>query len=252
MLVTIWVTEHPYSQRVGMSLKMGFKDDGLIATPLDISEEKINATDVHIGYGILRGMGDVYRHVEKVGKHWFNIDLGYFDPGHFDGQYRIAYKNTQSLFDAKIQSDKCPEISPWKNGGSVALICPPTKHTAAFFNLEDASWITHAENHAKQLGLIPIIRRKDATEKLDDAFATAGAVITFNSSVAWKALQLGIPAFSDTRHSTVGSWHGMCNSIDALKKLNRESLFRFMYANQLSLVDIQQGKLLPILKRTLG
>ncbi len=252
MQVTIWITEHPYSQRVGMSLKMGFKNDGVLATPLDGSDEKINATDVHIGYGILRGMADVYRRIEKAGKHWFNVDLGYVDPGHFDGQYRIAYKNTQSLFDEKIQSEKCPKISPWKNGGDVALLCPPTDHTAAFFHIDDAAWIAAAEAKARQFGLTPKIRRKDDPENLEDALAQAGAVIAFNSSVAWKALQQGVPAFSDVRYSTVGSWHGNVDSMDALKKLERESLFRFMCANQLSLLDIQQGKLLPMLKRSLG
>ena len=108
-----------------------------------------------------------------------------------------------------------------------------------------------ASAHAAKLNLTPKIRRKGDTEHLDDAFATAGAVIAFNSSVAWKALQLGIPSFSDVNHSTLGSWHGDVQTIEGLKKLSRESLFRFMCANQLSLLDIQQGKLLPMLKRSL-
>ncbi len=251
MRVTIWVTEHQISQRVGSSLKLGLKDDAVLATPIQYSDENINATDVHIGYGILRGMAEVYRRVEHAGKHWFNIDLGYFDPGHFEGQYRIAYKGTQNTFDARIQSDHCPDMDPWREGGQFALICPPTEHTTRFFNVNEATWLDQATAHATQLGLTPKIRRKGDTEHLDDAFATAGAVLAFNSSVAWKALQLGIPAFSDVEHSVVGSWHGTIQSIDELKKLSRESLFRFMCANQLSLLDIQQGKLLPILKRSI-
>lgn len=142
-------------------------------------------------------------------------------------------------------------MDPWRDGGQFALICPPTESSAAFFNVDEAAWLERATAHATQLGLTPKIRRKGDAEHLDDAFATAGAVLTFNSSVAWKALQLGIPAFSDAQHSTVGSWHGSIQTMDELKKLNRESLFRFMCANQLSLLDIQQGKLLPMLKRSL-
>ena len=249
MRVTIWVTEHEFSQRIASSLKLGFKDDGIVATPIHFSDESIHATDVHIGYGILRGMDAVYRRIETANKHWFNIDLGYFGAGHFDGQYRIAYKSTQNKYDPAIQSDTCPEISPWKTGGEFALICPPTESAAGFFNVDETQWLNDAQAHAKQLGLTAKIRRKGDPENLDDAFASAGAVITFNSSVGWKALQLGIPTFSDVTHSTLGSWHGDVNTIDGLKQLSRESLFRFMCANQLSLLDIQQGKLLPILKR---
>lgn len=256
MRVTIWVTEHPYSQRIATSLKLGFKDDGVVAATLQYNDDTINATDVHIGYGILRGMGEVYRRIGMAGKHWFNIDLGYFGAAHFDGTYRIAYKGTQNKFDTHIQSEACPEILPWKNSGGktdgeFALICPPTQFAAEFFGIDEARWLEQAEAHANQLGLTIKIRRKDDPEKLDDAFASAGAVITFNSSVGWKALQLGIPTFSDVTHSTLGSWHGDVKSVDGLKQLNRESLFRFMVANQLTLLDMQQGKLLPMLKRTL-
>ena len=249
MRVTIWVTEHPYSQRIASSLKLGFKDDGIIATTLQYNDDNINATDVHIGYGVRRGMDEVYRRIGMARKHWFNIDLGYFGAAHFDGTYRIAYKGTQNKYDAQIQSETCPEISPWKTDGEFALICPPTESAAGFFGIDENRWLEQAQAHATQLGLTIKIRRKDDPEKLDDAFASAGAVITFNSSVGWKALQLGIPTFSDVMHSTLGSWHGDVKTIDGLKQLSRESLFRFMCANQLTLLDIQRGELLPMLKR---
>ncbi len=249
MRITIWVTEHEFSQRVAASLTLGFKDDGVVATTIHYTDDAINGTDVHIGYGILRGMDKVFEQAETAGKHWFNIDLGYFGAGHFDGTYRIAYKSTQNKYDPAIQSEHCPAIAPWKTGGKFALICPPTEYAARFFKIDEARWLDDAQTDANKLGLTVKIRRKDDPEKLDDAFATAGAVITFNSSVGWKALQLGIPAFSDVTHSTLGSWHGAVKTLDGLKQLSRESLFRFMCANQLSLLDIQQGKLLPMLKR---
>jgi hypothetical protein len=251
MRVTIWVTEHSYSQRVCSSIKAGFKDSAVLATPIQYSDDTINATDVHIGYGVIRGMGEVYARIGAAGKHWFNVDLGYFDARHFDGQYRIAHMGTQNKFDATIQAPTCPDMDPWKTDGEFALICPPTEQAAHFFKIDEVSWLEKANAQAGQFGLKPKIRRKGDTEHLDDAFASAGCIIAFNSSVAWKALQLGIPAISDIQHSTVGSWHGDVASLDAIKKLNRERLFRFMVANQLSLLDMQQGKLLPILKRYL-
>ncbi|NDE90250.1 MAG: hypothetical protein EB059_03805 [Alphaproteobacteria bacterium] len=251
MRITIWVTEHLYSQRIAAALKLGLGDDAVISTTLNYSDATINATDVHIGYGILRGMDKVYQRIADHGKHWFNIDLGYFGAAHFDGTYRIAYKATQNKYAAAIQSEQCPEIAPWKNTGDVALICPPTEHAASFFKVDHAAWLENAHALAKQLNLTPKIRRKDDPENLDDALAKTGAVITYNSSVAWKALQQGIPAFSDLENSTVGSWHGSIQTRDVLKQLSRESLFRFMCANQLTLLDMQQGKLLPMLNRHL-
>lgn len=252
MRITIWVTDHPFSQRIAMSLKLGFKDDAVLATSLNYTQDAITATDVHIGYGVRRRMAEVYRDIAAVGRHWFNIDLGYFGAAHFDGQYRIAYKGTQNAFDKQVQSESCPEYAEWKTGGAYALICPPTESAADFFNINQPAWLERAQQRAVHLSLIPKIRRKDDPEKLEDAFATSGAVITFNSSVAWKALQLGIPAFSDVAHSTVGSWHGLAQTLEDIKSLSREQLFRFMCANQLSLLDMQQGRLLPILKRLIS
>lgn len=248
MRITIWVTDHPYAQRIAMALKLGLKDDAVLAHASQVSDELIAATDIHIGYGVVRGMGDIYRRIEKAGKHWFVVDLGYFDPAHFDGYYRIAYKGTQSRYNEKIQSENSRSFAPWKQGGEFALICPPTDYVAEFFGVKDAAWVTDATAQAKALNLTPKIRRKGDAEKLDDALASAGAVITYNSSVAWLALEKGIPAISNIQNSTVGSWHGDIKTLGALRALNRDALFRFMLANQLTLLEIQQGKILPILK----
>ncbi len=249
MRVTIWVTNHPFSQRVAMSLKLGLKDDGVLATSLNYTDDTITATDVHIGYGVRRGMDEVYRRIGDAGRHWFNVDLGYFGASHFDGTYRIAYRGTQNKFDPLMQSEICPDIHPWKSSGEVALICPPTESAAGFFNVNEAQWLEDAQAHAAQLGLPAKIRYKGDLEKLEDALAVSGAVIAFNSSVAWQALRLGIPAFSNVNHSTLGSWHGDIWTIEGVKQLDRERLFRFMCANQLSLLDIQQGQLIPMLNR---
>jgi hypothetical protein len=248
--ITVWVSDRAISRRVGIALAAGLKHDAVPAFAASATKEQIAATPVHIGYGILDGMDQVTRLAEEAGKHWFIADLGYFGPGHFDGNYRIAYRGTQSLFDAKITASDAPVPEPWWTTEGPALLCPPTEHACRFFSVKEEAWIEEATAFAKNLGLAAKLRRKGDKEELDTALENSACVITFNSAVGWRTLAKGIPAFSDVTHSTVGSWHGKnVNNLESLKKLSRESLFGFMKASQLSLLEIQEGKLYPILKR---
>lgn len=249
--ITIWVTEHTISQRVAAALVTGLKDCAAAAVASTITPAMIAATDVHIGYGILRGMDNVFMEAEKQKKHWFELDLGYFEPAHFHGNYRVSYHGTQAMFDEQVQAEHGADCTPWKTGGTYALLCPPTEFVCAFFKLNEAEWIEHAQAQAAQLGLPPKLRRKGDTEDLDVALSEAACVITFNSSVGWRALQKGIPAISDVTRSTVGSWQGADaqKSLDGLRACSREALFRFMRASQLSLLDIQKGLIKDQLRR---
>jgi hypothetical protein len=254
--ITIWVTDHFISQRVGMALKMGYGEDAALGLATSATPEQITATPLHIGYGILRGMDRVAELAAAQGKSWFHLDLGYTGPGHFDGNYRIGYKGTQSLFDARFAASAAAELAPmelkpWKTGSTYALICPPTDYVAAYYKIKDADWCAESAALAKQLGLPEKMRRKGDAQPLDEALDGAACVITFNSSVGWQALQNGIPCYSDIQNSTVGSWHGKraLESLDALKACDRQKLFDFMQASQLSLLEIQQGKIKDILAR---
>ncbi|HVY12385.1 MAG TPA: hypothetical protein VHB73_02345 [Alphaproteobacteria bacterium] len=247
--ITIWVTDRAISRRVAMALKVGLGHDAVPAFAAQATAEQIAQTPVHIGYGILDGMEGVARLAEDAGKNWFIVDLGYFGPGHFDGNYRIAHRGTQSRFDAKIQSAEAVDCAPWKTGGEVALLCPPTAHVCKFFSINESEWIEEATQFAGNLGLPAKLRRKGDAEDLDAALDSAVCVITFNSAVGWRALEKGIPAFSHVKHSTVGSWHGGAKTLQELKQLSRESLFRFMRASQLSLLEIQHGKIYNVLAR---
>lgn len=251
--ITIWVTDYFISQRVCAALKTGLPDANL-AFAGSATDEQIAATPIHIGYGIRDKMDEVVKRAEDAGKHWFILDHGYFGRHHFTGFYRIAYKGTQSVYDEKIQGENTTDIAPWRETKNrMALICPPTGFVNKFFSIDEAQWIDVAIAQAKSYGLIPEIRHKKDAEKeeLVSALSRAAAVITFNSSVAWQALGLGIPAFSDITRSTLGSWHGKKGSenLAALKSYSREKLFRFMAASQLTLLEIQQGKILNILRR---
>lgn len=250
-MITIWVTEHPISQRVAMALKMGLGDTAVLALAASADNEKIKATPVHIGYGILRGMDRVAELCAAHGRDWFHLDLGYTNPGHFHGNYRIGYKGTQTLFDERFCGEESTPFARWRDEGEYALLCPATGFVATYYKVDDAAWLKEAEDLAKHLGLPAKLRRKGDTEPLEEALAKAACVITFNSSVGWQALQKGIACYSDVQASTVGSWHGESakESLDALKNCDRRQLFRFMRAHELSLLEIQQGKIRDIINR---
>ncbi len=178
--------------------------------------------DYKAGYGILRT--NVY--ADKNAK-WFEIDRGFYGASHFDGNYRLSYRGTQPRYH-----DKGPmkahglDLAPWRDIDGYTLICPPTAYVCDFFKIDYAEWLTRAVRQCKHYK----IRNKGNTESLDNV----SQVLTLNSSVGIKALQLGIPVISDPIHSTIGSYTSLINSID---KYNRDDLFCFISAHQFKLDD---------------
>lgn len=176
--------------------------------------------DYGIGYGILRGMAEKLR----SHKHWFEIDRGFWDANHFDGNYRISYKGTQPMYDPLFPSEAIAmEFVPWKTQG-YTLICPPTDPVCEFFDIDWMDWVSRMGG---QYG--GIVRHKGTEAPVD--WDNVGRVVTFNSSIAVEALKRGIPVISDSDHSTVGSWN---KSVDAG---DRHKLFSFMQAHHFKLVN---------------
>lgn len=201
--------------------------------------------DVFIGYGILRGMDEQFKRY----KHWFNVDRGYFNPGHYDGYYRISYRGTQAIWHEGIprkpinielyNKRKLWEKKNWESKKEYILICPPTEPVCKFFNIQ-GSWIN---NVVRQLrGRSYKIRKKGDSQPINwDAIS---AVITFNSSIGWQALQRGIPVISDPNHSIVGSFykhhHLLTYNLQEMPD-NHLELFEAMNAHQFTLEEIRQG-----------
>jgi len=80
MTIYIWTTSHQINRTVTESLHAGIplsvvKDTGL-------SERYINSPNkfIAVGYGILRGTGDVFRENEKHGVDFYEVDRGYINP----------------------------------------------------------------------------------------------------------------------------------------------------------------------------
>jgi hypothetical protein len=217
----------------------------------------------------VRGAANVYRESERLGNgRWFNIDRGYSQASHFDGKYRISFQGTQAKWHEGIPRKPVDiKLEPWRTGGKYTLIIPPTEHVGEFFlgwNLGHAweggshytkleSWI--AEQKAKCAGPT-IVRYKNDPMPISEHLHHASAVITFNSSVGWQALQCGIPVLSDPNHSIVGSWAASKGKTDLQTLIenshtmqdNRLELFEAMQAHQFTLAEIRQGRAWDLIK----
>jgi hypothetical protein len=223
MNISVYDTGHEIADTIAKSLVMGM-------------EQNIEA-DVAIGYGILRGMAaNLRKH-----KYWFELDRGYFNPGHYDGYYRISYKGTQARYDAAYPISKqyeC-ELKPTRpyDKSKPILVCPPTDVVMRFFGLDD--WPCRATSNY-------VIRHKGNPNPIN--WDDYSACITFNSSVGWQALINGIPCISDPHHSVVGSYYnplGVDISLDEYVELfnnvPRKPLLDFMSSHQFTLAEISRG-----------
>lgn len=236
MIIAVYETGHEIADTVADALMHGLPNSILIEakTPLPFA-------DVHVAYGILRGTADIF----KQSEHWFNIDRGYFNPGHYEGYYQISYKGTQAKYDpsfpiTKEFDGKMEPIRKYDNSKPI-LVCPPTDAVCKFFGLK---WWNPGAIDQKF-----VVRQKGEPNPIN--WDDYSAVITFNSSVGWQALQRGIPCFSDPLHSVVGSYYNTKSIDEAIEMFNsmpREPLFNFMRSHQFTLAEIEQGHAWPLIK----
>lgn len=276
MKIAIWRTGHEIADTVADALKAGLNGTIMYTEPSGTYlTEQISEFDAHIGYGILRGMDGVFRAAAQWGIPFFNVDRGYFNPGHFDGNYRISCNGTQARWHqgvprkpitgssngrtagfgpANLGSSPSPvTIEPWRTGGDYVLVCPPTEPVCGFFGVDSIAWLRNAAHLANGMGFEYKIRDKNGSEPLEKHLASAKALITFNSSVGWKALQMGIPVLSDPHHSLIGSYY-KSQGIDILTQNlhdlpdTRMEIMEAMNAHNFSLEQIRRGEAWGILK----
>lgn len=253
MKIAVWKTGHEIADRVaGSIIQSGI--DHVAYTAVD-NVENIDA-DIHIGYGILRGMDDVFRACDRLGRPWFNIDKGYWKPGHYDGYYRISLGGTQQTTFNGLEPDyafisdnvDCVFRREMRNTGRKILVCPPTEHVAKFFGVDIRHWETmNAGNTSDYL-----FRRKGCERPLQHDLDQCSKVVTFNSSVGWEALRQGIEVVSDPIHSIVGAYQKFIDKPLHLDFNKRCKFFAIQASLQLTLSEMRNGLLWPLLQKLLG
>ena len=246
MRVCGWRSPHEISSTVMQVVWHGLSCDLGIADPVEWDDSLLRSYDAHIGYGILRNLDKIFHDCERLGIPYFNIDRGYFSPGHYEGCYRISYRGTQARWHEGIPRKPIDiKLEPWRvwDESKPILVCPPTRAVCEFFG--QRSWRGW---DGLYLPDNIIVRSKGDRSPIE--WDKISAVITFNSSVGWQALQRGIPVLSDPVHSIVGSHYahyGITDMQSLTEKLvkmpdTRMELFEVMAAHQFLLEDIRQGK----------
>lgn len=251
MKIAVWKTGHEIADKVAEAVYEGLKQHCEVSSHTCGTDRNILGYECHIGYGILRGTTELFKDCERLGVPWFNIDRGYWKPGHYDGYYRISLRGTQQTFGLdKLEPDYDLwdalgiEILPSKERSGEILICPQTEAVGKFVG----EWI----QEGLEFGQKPIVRLKGSTTLLQDDLDNCSKVITFNSSVGWEALRQGIPVVSDPTHSIVGAYQKMLDKPIHADSNERRKLFAIMAGLQLRLDEIKSGALWPLLHKLLN
>jgi hypothetical protein len=240
MRLAIWKTGHEIADTVADALAEGF--NGEIKEAKRHTENDIISFDAHIGYGILRGAADIFKAAGNHQKSWFNVDRGYLEPGHYSGYYRISNQGTQARWhDGIPRKPYHGQLEPWRplDIRKPILVCPPTPHARQFFAYTGMDFeVPYRDDNY-------VVRLKGDSSPLN--LSDYRAVITFNSSIGWEALQLGIPCWSHPDHSIIGSHYKGADTHNFTDKLlnlpdTRRELFEAMQAHQFTLDEIRQGK----------
>ena len=227
MRVGIWKTGHEIADTVADALVAGIPDSIFCRVG-----DEVSGCDVHIGYGILRGMDKVYRECERQGKPYFIVDNGYWKPGHYDGYYRISLNGTQ-----QTTNFPAPDYERWERLGleikpvrdidptKPILACPPSEAVMKFY--------PDARNWFAPHGAV--IRRKGDGEF--DGFENYRSVSTYNSSMGWKGLLNGVSCVSSGGIMASHPYYAY-----------RIDLFATMAALQFTLDEIREGKAWDLIK----
>lgn len=259
MKIAVWHSTHEISDTVCKAIKEGLPEADLIWAVPENYMTMMKKYDLHIGYGILRGVGEIFKRAESFGIPYIELDKGYFKPSHYDGYYRISLCGTQQTIGLdKLEPDYerwdalNVDILPSTKRVLLPLVCGPTQYVESFFNPMRHSWWERQRFSNIDLVGNYINRPKECERPLQDDLDKCSKVITFNSSVGWEALRQGIPVTSDPTHSIVGAYQKLvdkplCSSYD-----ERRKLFAIMASLQLTLSEIRNGLLWPLLQKLLS
>lgn len=212
----------------------------------------------NISYGFLRGTDRIF---QNSNEYW-EIDRGYFKPGHFDGYYRISMNGTRARYNAKVAERlsskrfKALGIHPeeWQpaNKPGFVLIVPPT-HAVTSFHKAPKQWADEIADILDDKTDYPVrVRHKSGQVcPLRDDLANARCVITYNSNVSIDALLAGVPVVAED--GLINGWNlltldDIIRGADLRKDpvtgqmLDRQKLFNFAAHQQYTLDEMRTGK----------
>lgn len=247
MTIYVWHTGHQINETLSMALHAGIPQSILKHT--EWADNYFSSTNKHVavGYGILRGTGDIFHHNQKHNIDYYEVDRGYINPNHFDGYYRISKNGLQAKYKADVDypEDRLSKLkferAEWFDPKGRIIICPPSEYIEQYLGLAPGWW----ENEIVQSldGKTFKVRNKSDATPLDNDLQGAKCVITFNSNVAVDAAIKGVPIVTGM-YSVAGRWsqNSMANVMnDTLKVQDPYDLLKFISYNQFTLEEIKSG-----------
>lgn len=224
--------------------------------------------------GLLRGNYHLYDYATKnENADFFYIDHAYFDPGYRGKRWMRIVKNgfvknvlTNELNTKRLYENFKIDLQPYKNykDNRNIVVLPPSNTVARTFNAVD--WQENIYEQIRKYTDRPIVIRnkngpvldermmaikskqiykheKTIEQELDEAYC----VFAYNSSVALRALERGIPVICE-RYCPAYPISNKIENIDDLEEYEREKLFVSLSWGQFTIEESRNSKTFRILK----
>jgi hypothetical protein len=176
-------------------------------------------------YGLLRGCSRAMHIIAQTrSANYFYIDNGYFDAQYVDksyfksmeGTFRVVKNGMHEVFTGNVGTEYQP-----KN----LLIIPPSTYSANFYDTTPEDWLASMPFKGR-------IRTKDSKFLLKDELEECDAVLSFNSMIVLKAIEMG-KAIMDT--------HGMFRR-PTFNHYDYDEIRAFYEPKQFTLQEFSEGK----------
>lgn len=242
-MIYVWHTGHEINEKLSRALHAGIPQSILKHT--EWADNYFNSTNKHVavGYGILRGTGDVFKHNEKHNVDYYEVDRGYINPNHYDGYYRISKNGMQAKYrDLDLPSDRLDKLKfkceNWFDPKGRIIVCPPTEYIEDFYGMERGWWVKDIEEYLTRSERSFKTRHKSDAVSLENDLKGASCVITFNSNVAIEATIKSLPVV-EGKDSILSGWER--DLIHQPTDSEIDKLLRFISYNQFTLEEIRNG-----------
>ncbi len=250
MTIYVWHTGHEINERLSLALHSGIPNSILKHTEYKENYFSHTNKNIAVGYGILRGTGDIFKHNEAHSIDYYEVDRGYINPKHFDGYYRISKNGMQAKYvDKDLPSDRLDKLKikreNWFNPKGKIIVCPPSEYIEHYYGLASNKWEDMVTSAISSITMRPFkVRHKSDTTPLEYDLQECFGVVTFNSNVAIDAVIKGLPVFTGYQ-SIFHEWgtNALEEFLDSCAPTNEQidKLLRFISYNQFTLEEIRNG-----------
>lgn len=225
--------------------------------------------------GLLRGNAHILDLAIKNNIPYYYIDHAYFNPGYKQPQWMRVIKNgfmqntlIPGVKDDRLRKNFTINLKPYNyKDKEDILVFPPSNTVGRVFN--SMKW---EENIVKNISELTdrnvIVRRKSGPimdenlcvvtskerytyeDTIEEALDKAYCVVAFNTSIALRALEKGIPVICD-RYCPAFPISNELKHINNLKEYDRQPLFNSLAWGQFTLEEITNPKTFDHINKTI-